>query len=72
MATINKDQELKLFAFLARQSELRVWLDGKLQAELQVLVNHSDIEVVRKAQGKSQLLQQMLKLLDEAPAIVDR
>ena len=70
MLTIDKIEELELFAFLARQPKLREWINAKLDMELRVLVQNSDVEQLRKAQGKAQLLQQMLDLLDKAPAAV--
>jgi len=65
---IDRKDEVELFAFLARQTKLRDWLNSKLEAELKVLVQNQDVEQLRKAQGKAQLLQHMLELLDKAPA----
>jgi hypothetical protein len=70
MLTIDRKDELELFAFLARQSKLRDWLNNKLDTELKVLVQNSDVEQIRRAQGKAQLLQHILELLDKAPAAV--
>lgn len=58
---MNRDAELALFARLAREPKLREWLNSKLEAEFKVLVAADD---VRKAQGRAQLLQQMVDLLD--------
>jgi hypothetical protein len=70
MLTIDRKDELELFAFLARQSKLRDWLNNKLDTELKVLVQNSDVEQIRRAQGKAQLLQHILELLDKAPTAV--
>lgn len=70
MLTIDRKDELELFAFLARQPKLREWLNAKLETELRVLVQNTDVEQLRKAQGKAQLLQHMVELLDKAPAAV--
>lgn len=72
MITINRKEEVELFAYLSRQTKLREWLQAHLDTEIQVLVLNGDIEVVRKAQGKAQLLQKMLDLLDKAPAALER
>ena len=58
---MNRDAELALFARLAREPKLKEWLNSKLEAEFKVLVAADD---VRKAQGRAQLLQQMVDLLD--------
>lgn len=70
MLTIDKTEELELFAFLARQPKLREWINAKLDIELRVLVQNGDVEQLRRAQGKAQLLQHILELLDKAPAAV--
>lgn len=70
MITIDRNEELELFDFLARQPKLREWINAKLDMELRVLVQNSDVEQLRKAQGKAQLLQQMIELMDKAPAAV--
>lgn len=70
MLTIDRKEELELFAFLARQPKLREWVNAKLDTELRVLVQNSDVEQLRRAQGKAQLLQHILDLLDKAPAAV--
>ena len=58
---MNRDAELALFARLAREPKLKEWLQAKLEAEFKVLVAADD---VRKAQGRAQLLQQMVDLLE--------
>jgi hypothetical protein len=68
--TIDRNDELELFAFLARQTKLRDWLNYKLAIELRVLVQNPDVEQLRKAQGKAQLLQHIMELMDKAPAAV--
>lgn len=72
MPTIDKHAEIELFASLSRNQVLRDWLTEKLSTELRVLVSNPDIDLIRKAQGKAQLLQAMLELLDKAPAALKR
>jgi hypothetical protein len=72
MLTIDRNEETELFALLARQSKLREWLTVKLDMDLRVLVANNDVEQLRRAQGKAQLLQHMLELLDKAPAALQR
>lgn len=72
MLTIDRKDELELFAFLARQPKLREWVNVKLETELRVLVQNSDVEQLRRAQGKAQLLQHIIDLLDKAPAAVEQ
>ena len=68
MLKIDRPEELELFTVLARTTRLRDWLEGKLEHELKVLVVNTDNDALRKAQGRAQLLQQMIELLDKAPA----
>lgn len=72
MMNIDRNEELELFAFLARQDNFRKWLLGKLEAETKVLISNNDIEQLRKSQGKAQLLQQLLDLLEKSHAAVAR
>ena len=72
MLTIDRKEELELFAFLARQSKLREWVNVKLDTELKVLVQNPDVDQLRKAQGRAQLLQHMLELMDKAPAALQQ
>jgi hypothetical protein len=62
---MDREAEFALFTRLAREPKLREWLTGKLEAELAVLVVAED---VRKAQGRAQLLKQIIDLLDAAKA----
>ena len=63
---MTKPEESELFEFLARQSKLREWLDTKLAAEITVLVNMADADQLRRAQGRAQVYQQFLSLMDAA------
>ena len=72
MLTIDKTEELELFAFLSRQPKLREWLTIKLDMELRVLVSNNEVDQLRKAQGKAQLLQQMIELMDVAPTALQK
>lgn len=68
---MTKDQELELFDLLSR-TKLREWIAVKRDTEVQVLVQSTDIESLRKAQGRAALLDSMTKLLDAAPGAVKR
>ena len=72
MLTIDRKDEIELFALLARNTKLREWLTAKLDIELRVLVSNNEVDQMRKAQGKAQLLQVMIELLDKAPAALQR
>lgn len=72
MLTIDKTEELELFAHLSRLPELRRWLEAKLDMELRVLVSNNDVDQIRRAQGKAQLLQNIVELLDKAPTALKR
>jgi hypothetical protein len=68
---MTRDQEIELFDLLSR-TKLRDWIADKREVELQVLVQATDIELLRKAQGRAALLDSMTKLLDAAPGAVKR
>ena len=65
------DQELELFDFLSR-TKLRDWLKAKKEAEISVLMQATDIDMLRKAQGRAGMLESIEKLLDAAPGAVKR
>ena len=60
--------ELALFDQLSGTPRLRAWLAHKLEIEYSVLSMNSDIDQLRRAQGRAQLLKSMVELLDKAPA----
>lgn len=66
MLTIDKTEELELFRFLSSQPRLKEWLQSKLDMELRVLVSNNDADQIRRAQGRAQLLQTMIDLLDKS------
>ena len=68
---MTKDAELELFDHLSR-TKLREWLESKIKSDFDVLTQATDIEQLRKAQGRVGLLQSMVKLLDAAPGAVKR
>ena len=69
---MNRQDETELFALLARNQHFRNWVQFKLDAELRVLVQNTDVEQLRKAQGRAQLLQHIQDLLDKSPTAMDR
>ena len=60
--------ELALFDQLSGNNRLREWLSHKLETEFSVLSVNTDIDQLRRAQGRVQLLKSMVDLLDRAPA----
>lgn len=60
--------ELALFDQLSGNNRLRDWLTHKLDIEYSVLSMNADIDQLRRAQGRAQLLKSMVELLDKAPA----
>ncbi len=63
---MDREVELALYGRLLREPKLKEWLQAKLDAEVSVLLVNPDVEALRKAQGRAQLLQHMLDLLDAA------
>lgn len=68
---MQRHQEIELFDHLSR-TKLRDWLQHKIEVDFEVLTQATDIEQLRKAQGRVGLLQQMVKLLEAAPGAVKR
>jgi hypothetical protein len=68
---MTKDQELELFDFLSR-TKLGDWIKAKKEAEVAVLIQSSDIDTLRKAQGRAAMLESIEKLLEAAPGAVKR
>jgi hypothetical protein len=62
---MDRQAEFDLFTRLCREPKLKEWLEGKLEAEMSVLLVAED---VRAAQGRAKLLKQMIDLLDAAKA----
>lgn len=69
---MTKRDELELFEYLSRHKKFREWLDSKLTSEVDALIQLTDVDQLRKAQGRAGLLQQMVKLLEAAPGAVER
>lgn len=60
--------EIALFDQLSGNHRFKDWLQDKLATEVSALVSQVDVEQLRRAQGRAQLLKSMLDLLDKAPA----
>ena len=69
---MTKQDELELFEYLSRQPKLKEWLQDKLVTEVSVLTQAIEVDQLRKAQGRAGILNQMLTLLDQAPAAIKR
>lgn len=63
---MDRQTEQALFARLAREPKLEEWLRGRLEAEVSILLVNNDLENLRKAQGRAQIVNQMLDLLAAA------
>lgn len=66
MLTFERSAELELFKRLMREPKLDEWLAYRLEQEQTVLVQSVDIDKLRRAQGRAQLVQQMQALLEAA------
>lgn len=60
--------ELDLFEQLSRQPRFKQWIQGQLDKEYTVLCQMNDVEQLRRAQGRAQLLKSMIDLLDKGAA----
>jgi len=69
---MTKLDELELFDYLSRQQRFREWLTAQLATEFTVLTQSLDIDQLRRAQGRTGLLNTMMALLDKAPDVVKR
>ena len=67
-----KPDEIELFDNIARNHKFREWLEGKLAVDTKVLYQSSDIDQLRRAQGRAQAWQTMLELMDKAPTVMKR
>lgn len=60
--------ELDLFAGLSRNTRFKKWVEDKLANEYTILSQMSDVDLLRRAQGRAQLLKAMMDLLDKGAA----
>lgn len=64
--------ELILFDQLSGNTRFKDWLHAKLDDEFSVLSMNSDVDQLRRSQGRAQLLKSMIELLAKAPTAVRR
>ena len=64
--------ELLCFDQLSGNARFKDWLYAKLDDEYSVLSMNSDIDQLRRSQGRTQLLKSMLDLLAKAPTAARR
>ena len=69
---MDSKQEIELFSQLSSHIRLKDWLSDRLESEHSALVQTVDIDQLRRAQGRAQLLKSMLTLLDVAPGAARR
>ena len=69
---MDSKQEIELFSQLSSHNRLKDWLSDRLESEYSALVQAADIDQLRRAQGRAQLLKSMLSLLDIAPGAAKR
>jgi hypothetical protein len=62
--------EIALFDQLSGNNRLKDWLNDKLEIEYSVLSANSDIDQLRRSQGRALLLKSMIELLAKAPVAV--
>jgi hypothetical protein len=65
-------EEKVLFDHLLRVPKFKDWLDNQLSLQIKTLMLNSDIEQLRQAQGRSQLLTSMKEKLDAAKSTASR
>lgn len=63
---MDRKHEAELFDHLCRQRRLREWLEEHMQAQIKILVVNPDVEQLRIAQGRAQMLQTILDRLTTA------
>lgn len=69
---MDSKQEIELFSQLSSHIRLKDWLNDRLESEYSALVQAVDVDQLRRAQGRAQLLKSMLTLLDVAPGAARR
>ena len=67
-----KPDDIELFDHLSRNQRLKGWLDERMAEDTKVLIQASDIDQLRRAQGRAQAWQTMLTLMDKSPAAMKR
>lgn len=55
-------KEAELFEMLGRNEVFKAWLQSQLTHHTDILVHHTELVHLHRAQGCSQLLQKMLQL----------
>lgn len=64
--------EADLFTRLAGERRLKEWLQSQLDAQVKVLMVNPDVEVLRKAQGASAFITQVMDKLTAAEKAAKR
>jgi hypothetical protein len=65
-------EEKVLFDHMLRLPKLRDWLDHQLSLQIKTLMLNPDIEQLRQAQGRAQLLNSIKDKLDAAKSTASR
>ena len=61
------NKQAQMFESVARHHpQLREYLSAEFERNVQVLVKHTDVEQLRRAQGHAQCLQNLMEHLDSA------
>lgn len=69
---MDRRHEVELFDYLYRQRKLREWLEEQLDTQFKILVVNPDVEQLRIAQGRAQMLQTILDRLTVAETAAKR
>ncbi len=69
---MDRRHEVELFDYLCRQRKLREWLEEQLDTQFKILVVNPDVEQLRIAQGRAQMLQTILDRLTVAETAAKR
>ena len=55
-------REAEMFEMLGRNEAFKTWLHKQLATNVDILTHNSDVVILHRAQGCSQLIQKMLSL----------
>lgn len=69
---MDRKQEAELWDHLCRQRRLKEWLSEQLQSQHEILVVNPNVDQLRIAQGRAQMVQLMLDKLDAAESAAKR
>lgn len=69
---MDRKHEAELFDHLCRQRRLKEWLDEQMRSQHEILVVNPNVDQLRIAQGRAQMIQLMLDKLNAAESAAKR